>query len=90
MNAAYVIVGASLAGAKAAQTLREEGFGGPVVLIGEERERPYERPRCPRTTCWARPSERRSTSIRPGGTPNMTSTCAWAPPSPASAPPPAR
>jgi NADPH-dependent 2,4-dienoyl-CoA reductase/sulfur reductase-like enzyme len=40
----YVIVGASLAGAKAAQTLREEGFGGPVTLIGEEPERPYERP----------------------------------------------
>jgi len=40
----YVIVGASLAGAKAAQTLREEGFAGAVVLIGEEEERPYERP----------------------------------------------
>jgi NADPH-dependent 2,4-dienoyl-CoA reductase/sulfur reductase-like enzyme len=39
-----VIVGASLAGAKAAQTLREEGFDGSVVLIGEETERPYERP----------------------------------------------
>ena len=41
---AYVIVGASLAGAKAAETLRQEGFGGPVVLIGDETERPYERP----------------------------------------------
>jgi 3-phenylpropionate/trans-cinnamate dioxygenase ferredoxin reductase subunit len=39
-----VIVGASLAGAKAAQTLREEGFTGRVVLVGEEAERPYERP----------------------------------------------
>ena len=44
MSVAYVIVGASLAGAKAAETLREEGFGGPLVLIGEEAERPYERP----------------------------------------------
>jgi 3-phenylpropionate/trans-cinnamate dioxygenase ferredoxin reductase component len=43
-NAAHVIVGASLAGAKAAETLRAEGFDGPVVLIGEETERPYERP----------------------------------------------
>ena len=42
--AAYVIVGASLAGAKAAETLREEGYDGPLVLIGEETERPYERP----------------------------------------------
>ncbi|GAA2576451.1 FAD-dependent oxidoreductase [Actinomadura fulvescens] len=40
----FVIVGASLAGAKAAETLREEGFGGRVVLMGEEIERPYERP----------------------------------------------
>ncbi|MEV4533222.1 FAD-dependent oxidoreductase [Asanoa sp. NPDC049518] len=43
MNA-HVIVGAGLGGAKAAETLREEGFTGPVVLIGDERERPYERP----------------------------------------------
>ena len=40
----HVIVGASLAGAKAAETLREEGFDGRVVLIGAEEERPYERP----------------------------------------------
>ena len=40
----HVIVGASLAGAKAAQTLRQEGFDGRVVLIGAEDERPYERP----------------------------------------------
>ena len=43
-SSAYVITGAGLAGAKAAQTLREEGFDGPVVLIGDETERPYERP----------------------------------------------
>src|SRR6266480_10477 len=41
---AYVIVGASLAGAKAAETLRDEGFDGDIVLIGAEAERPYERP----------------------------------------------
>ncbi|MFG1674391.1 NAD(P)/FAD-dependent oxidoreductase [Micromonospora sp. NPDC049282] len=40
----FVIVGAGLAGAKAAQTLRETGFGGEIVLLGEEPERPYERP----------------------------------------------
>lgn len=39
-----VIVGASLAGAKAAEGLRTEGFSGRVVLCGEEPERPYERP----------------------------------------------
>lgn len=40
----FVIVGASLAGGKAAETLREEGFTGRVVLVGEEIEPPYERP----------------------------------------------
>jgi len=40
----FVIVGASLAGAKAAQTLREEGFQGSLVLVGSELELPYERP----------------------------------------------
>ena len=39
-----VIVGASLAGAKAAETLRTEGFDDRVVLLGEETDRPYERP----------------------------------------------
>ena len=40
----HVIVGAGLAGAKAAETLRSEGFDGRVVLVGDEAERPYERP----------------------------------------------
>jgi 3-phenylpropionate/trans-cinnamate dioxygenase ferredoxin reductase component len=40
----FVIVGAGLAGAKAAETLREEGFDGRLVLIGDEPEPPYERP----------------------------------------------
>jgi len=40
----FVIVGASLCGAKAAETLREEGFDGRVLLLGAEAERPYERP----------------------------------------------
>ncbi|MHB1434478.1 MAG: NAD(P)/FAD-dependent oxidoreductase, partial [Streptosporangiaceae bacterium] len=40
----YVIVGASLAGANAAQALRAEGYAGPLILIGAEQDRPYERP----------------------------------------------
>ena len=40
----FVIVGASLAGAKAAEELRTQGFDGRVVLLGAESERPYERP----------------------------------------------
>jgi 3-phenylpropionate/trans-cinnamate dioxygenase ferredoxin reductase subunit len=44
MPSAYVIVGASLAGATAAITLREEGADGTVTLIGAEHEPPYERP----------------------------------------------
>ena len=40
----FVIVGGGLAGAKAAETLRSEGYDGPVVLVAAEPENPYERP----------------------------------------------
>lgn len=40
----HVIIGAGLAGAKAAETLREEGFAGGVLLVGREAEHPYDRP----------------------------------------------
>ncbi|GIF49840.1 3-phenylpropionate/trans-cinnamate dioxygenase ferredoxin reductase subunit [Asanoa ferruginea] len=44
MSDQFVIVGASLAGARAASTLREEGFDGGIVLVGAEDDLPYERP----------------------------------------------
>ncbi|MCF3961103.1 NAD(P)/FAD-dependent oxidoreductase [Streptomyces fuscigenes] len=40
----FVIVGGGLAAAKAAEALRAEGFTGRVILIGDERDHPYERP----------------------------------------------
>ena len=40
----FVLIGAGLAGAKAVQALRAEGFAGRIVLVGEEIEPPYERP----------------------------------------------
>ena len=40
----FVVLGAGLAGAKAAETLRAEGFNGRIVVVGEEDEHPYERP----------------------------------------------
>ncbi len=40
----FVIIGAGLAGAKTAQALRDKGFDGQIVVIGDEVERPYERP----------------------------------------------
>ena len=39
-----VVVGASLAGLRAAETLRDRGFDGELTLIGEEPHRPYDRP----------------------------------------------
>lgn len=39
----FVIVGAGLAGTRAAQTLRRDGFGGRVVLLGDEPDLPYDR-----------------------------------------------
>jgi 3-phenylpropionate/trans-cinnamate dioxygenase ferredoxin reductase subunit len=44
MPPTFVILGASLAGGTAAATLREEGFDGRIVLVGEEPQPPYERP----------------------------------------------
>src|SRR6516164_8290657 len=40
----FVIVGASLAGLRAAEALRKEGFTGPLTIIGDEPEEPYDRP----------------------------------------------
>src|SRR6185436_20798259 len=39
-----VVVGASLAGLRATETLRARGFDGVVTLIGDEPHRPYDRP----------------------------------------------
>jgi NADPH-dependent 2,4-dienoyl-CoA reductase/sulfur reductase-like enzyme len=39
-----VIVGASLAGLRAAETLRDEGFDGDLTLVGDEHVFPYDRP----------------------------------------------
>ncbi len=44
MNAALIIVGAGHAGGRAALTLREEGYSGRLILIGDEPHLPYERP----------------------------------------------
>src|SRR3954454_12796890 len=62
----HVIIGAALAGAKAAEALREEGFDGRVVLVGEEDERPYERP--PLSKDYLRgESEREKAYVQPEG-----------------------
>ena len=39
-----VIVGASLAGVRAAETLRKDGHDGPIILVGAEPHLPYDRP----------------------------------------------
>ncbi|AKS05094.1 NAD(P)/FAD-dependent oxidoreductase [Pseudomonas trivialis] len=44
MNEALIIVGAGHAGGRAALTLREEGYTGRLILIGDEPHLPYERP----------------------------------------------
>ncbi|MEE3753141.1 NAD(P)/FAD-dependent oxidoreductase [Mycobacterium intracellulare] len=42
--AGVVVVGASAAGLSVAETLRRDGFTGPITLIGEESQLPYDRP----------------------------------------------
>ena len=39
-----VVVGASQAGFRAAEALREGGYGGPITMVGDEPHRPYDRP----------------------------------------------
>ena len=43
-HGALVVVGASLAGVRCVEALRREGATGPITLIGEETDRPYDRP----------------------------------------------
>ena len=43
-NGRIVIVGASLAGLRAAEALRDEGFNGKLTIIGDEKHEPYDRP----------------------------------------------
>ena len=62
----FIIIGASLTGAKAAEELRTQGFDGRVLLIGSEPERPYERP--PLTKDYLRgESEREKTYVHEQG-----------------------
>lgn len=44
MPKSITIVGASLAGMRAAETLRNDGFDGTITLIGAEKALPYDRP----------------------------------------------
>ncbi|WP_406873243.1 FAD-dependent oxidoreductase [Aminobacter sp. P9b] len=44
MKNGVVIVGAGHAGVQAAASLREEGYDGPVILLGDEKELPYHKP----------------------------------------------
>jgi NADPH-dependent 2,4-dienoyl-CoA reductase/sulfur reductase-like enzyme len=44
MDRTVLIVGAGLAGARCAESLRAGGFEGRIVVVGEERRPPYERP----------------------------------------------
>jgi len=43
-SSTIAVVGASLAGLRAAEALRAEGHAGPVVLVGAEPHPPYDRP----------------------------------------------
>jgi len=61
-----VIVGAGLAGARAAETLRKDGYDGTITLLGDEPERPYIRP--PLTKDYLRSeSEREAVYVHPAG-----------------------
>jgi 3-phenylpropionate/trans-cinnamate dioxygenase ferredoxin reductase component len=60
------IVGASLAGAKAAEAARESGYDGRIVLIGDEAAAPYERPPLSKAVLRGE-AEPASTRVHPDG-----------------------
>ena len=39
-----VVVGAGVAGTRAAETLRQDGYDGELTIVGSERHAPYHRP----------------------------------------------
>ena len=43
-DSTVVVIGASLAGLRAAEEVRHEGHGGPIIVIGDEPHVPYDRP----------------------------------------------
>ncbi|MDI1454109.1 FAD-dependent oxidoreductase [Streptomyces sp. ATE26] len=55
-----VIVGASLAGLRAAETLRAEGFTGSLTMIGDEPYEPYDRPPLSKTVLLGKASAHRT------------------------------
>ena len=76
----FIIVGGGLAGAIAAQTLREEGFDGRITLLGAEPHCPYERPPLSKDYLQGSADRTASSSTRSTGTPTTGSSCVWAPP----------
>jgi 3-phenylpropionate/trans-cinnamate dioxygenase ferredoxin reductase subunit len=60
-----VVIGANLAGGRAVETLRSEGFDGRIVLVGAEPDRPYERPPLSKDVLTGE-SEPASAFLRPG------------------------
>jgi 3-phenylpropionate/trans-cinnamate dioxygenase ferredoxin reductase subunit len=62
----FVIVGAGLAGAKAAEALRDQGFTGGITVIGDELHLPYERPPLSKDHL-AGKADRDSMTVHPAG-----------------------
>ena len=73
----FVIAGGGLAGAKAAEALREQGFDGRIVLAAEENVRPYERPPLSKDYLQgkAEPRDDLRALRRTGTTPTASSCC---------------
>jgi 3-phenylpropionate/trans-cinnamate dioxygenase ferredoxin reductase subunit len=84
-----VVIGAGLAAAHVAQTLREEGFDEPVTIVGDEGDRPYERPGLSKGYLQGNDSADSLYVHGPPGTPTTTSTSATATPPRASTSSPA-
>lgn len=66
MKENIVIVGAGLAGATAARTLRSEGYTGPIILVGSEGHNPYIRPPLSKDFLLGKEGEDKAAVVPPG------------------------
>ena len=85
MHDSITIVGASLAGLRGAETLRNDGYDGRITVIGDETgEHRTTGRRCPSSCCRASGRSTARCSTGRNGWPNSTSTCSSASAPPAS------
>jgi len=78
MSSSIVVVGGNIAGGRAVEALRKEGFDGQITLVGAESELPYERPPLSKGYLTGEVSDGEFSIATAEATPSSRSRRAWA------------